>query len=61
MNKSSFTLVGIVVFSIILWNASQNASGSIRKLVNGFLGVLLLSMVILNWSKIGPIFIKNGG
>jgi uncharacterized membrane protein YiaA len=60
MNKSSFTLVGIVVFSIVLWNASQNASGSIRKLVNGFLGVLLLSMVILNWSKISPIFIKNG-
>lgn len=53
-----FTIVGIIIFGIILWTYSQNATGQIRKLINGFLGVLLLSMILLNWSKIKPIFFK---
>lgn len=58
-NKNSgFTIVGIVTFGIILWTVSQNATGQARGLINGFLGVLLLSMVLLNWSKIKPIFFK---
>lgn len=60
---SNFTIVGIITFSIILWVTSQNAKGQIRQLINGFLGVLLLSMILLNWKAIGPIFFNkvNGG
>lgn len=56
--QSGFNVIGIITFGIILWVASQNATGNMRSLINGFLGVLLLSMVLLNWSKIRPIFFK---
>lgn len=55
----TFNIVGIVTFGIILWTVSQNATGQARSIVNGFLGVLLLSMILLNWSKIKPIFFKS--
>jgi hypothetical protein len=57
-DKSSFNVVGIVTFGVILWVTSQNATGNMRSLINRFLGVLLLSMMLLNWSKIRPIFFK---
>lgn len=53
-----FTIVGIIIFGIVLWVSSQNATGQVRSIINGFLGVLLLSMVLLHWSKIKPIFFK---
>lgn len=61
MTTASFTPLGIVAVGGVLWIASQSASQDARHALNGILGVLLLSMVVLNWSKIGPIFISGGG
>lgn len=61
-NKGTqFKTMGAVVFGVILWATSQGVHGEVRHLINGFLGVLLLSMVLLNWKEIGPLFFKNGG
>lgn len=51
------TFLGVILLVAISLNM---AGGSNSKLVVGFLGVLLLSMVLLNWAKIRPLFIKGG-
>ncbi|EPZ43831.1 hypothetical protein [Alicyclobacillus acidoterrestris] len=58
--NTQFNAIGIATVAIIFWITAQNASGDARTMFNLFLGVLLLSMVILNWSKIQPIFFKGG-
>lgn len=58
--STQFNAIGIATVAIVFWIASQNASGEERTMFNLFLGVLLLSMVLLNWSKIQPIFFKGG-
>jgi hypothetical protein len=56
--NSKLNAFGITAVGILFWVTSQNATGNTRNMINGFLGVLLLSMVLLNWSKIKPIFFK---
>lgn len=57
----SFTAGGMIVLGIVFWAAGQSAQGPARSTYNMFLGVLLTSMVILNWSTISPLIIKKGG
>lgn len=61
MTSTSFTTFGIIAGSVFLWVTSVSASGDVRHLINLFLLVLLVSMVLLNWAKIGPLFFKQGG
>lgn len=53
-----FTVGGVIVLGVVFWAASQNATGEARKTYNLFLFVLLMSMIILNWSKISPLILK---
>lgn len=57
--SSQFTLFGIIIFAAVLWLSAQSGSVDMKKTINGFLAVLLLSMILLNWSKISPIFFKE--
>lgn len=54
-----FSTFGIIVVAILFWLTAQNGSPSIRSIINRFLGVLLLSMILLNFNKIKPIFFKT--
>lgn len=51
------TFLGVILLVVISLNMS---GGSNSKIVVGFLGVLLLSMILLNWAQIRPLFIKGG-
>jgi hypothetical protein len=59
--NSEFTVGGLIVLGIVFWAGGQSAQGSAKHTYNLFLGVLLTSMVILNWSKISPLIFKKGG
>ncbi len=57
----NFTVGGLIVLGIVFWAGGQSATGPARHTYNLFLGVLLVSMVLLNWGTIGPLIIKKGG
>ncbi len=57
----NFTAGGLIVLAVIFWAGGQSATGAARHTYNLFLGVLLFSMIILNWKVIGPLIIKKGG
>lgn len=57
---STLTGFGITIAVLALLLAGTTASGSARKAINLFLGVILVGIVILQWPKIGPLFIKGG-
>lgn len=51
------TFLGILLFVVI----SLNMAGGVNsKIVVAFLGLILLSMIILNWGQIKPLIIKGG-
>jgi hypothetical protein len=51
-----FTFIGFAAAAVaLLLAANSKASG----VVVAFLGVLLLSMILINWGKIGPLFIRK--
>lgn len=56
----SFTPLGIFLAAVALAFAGTTGSPDMRRMVNLFLGVLLLSMILLNWQHIGPLFIQGG-
>lgn len=59
VSSNGFTTFGLIVFIIILWVESQNATGQARGVINMLLFVLLISMILLNWSQYSSIFFKG--
>lgn len=59
--KTRFTALGIIVVAFALWLGGTSANGDARHAINLFLVVLLASMILLNWNRIGPLFIAGGG
>ncbi|MCL6443354.1 MAG: hypothetical protein K6T83_07850 [Alicyclobacillus sp.] len=59
MTTARFTTFGVIAVGLALWVFSQQATGDARKIFNMLLLVLLMSMVLLNWTKIGPIFFRQ--
>ncbi|KRW90922.1 hypothetical protein SD51_12180 [Alicyclobacillus tengchongensis] len=55
-----FTTFGVAVLAIVFWITAQQASPEAQHTFNLFLGVLLLSMFLLHWPKISPLFFKGG-
>ena len=58
--NAEFTVGGLIILGVIFWAGGQSASGPVKNTYNGFLAVLLTSMIILNWSKISPLILKGG-
>lgn len=52
---SGFTFLGLLLLVVAMVALARGAGG---KAVVSFLGVLLLSMILLNWRQIGPLLIK---
>jgi len=50
------TFLGILLLVVLSLNMSDGANS---KLVVAFLGVLLLSMIVINWNQIKPLLIKG--
>jgi hypothetical protein len=50
------TFLGIILLVVLSLNM---AGGSNSKMVIGFLGIVLLSMILINWGQIKPLFIKG--
>jgi hypothetical protein len=55
-----FTVGGLILLGAVFWIGGQNSSGPAKTTYNSFLGVLLTSMIILNWDKISPLILKGG-
>lgn len=55
-NQTTFTFMGFLVLIALFLLL---ASGRYATAVVTFLGVVLLSMVLLNWQKIEPLFIRR--
>lgn len=56
--SSKFTLGGIIAVGVLLWLAGTNGSAELKKTINFFLFVLLLSIVLLRWDVIRPLILK---
>lgn len=54
--KTTFTFFG---FIILVSAFLLMASGRYAKMVVAFLGIVLLSMILLNWAKIRPLILKG--
>ena len=52
------TMLGIINLVAIFVSMAQGKSS---RIVTAFLGVILLGMIVLNWTRIKPLFIKGGG
>ena len=57
--NAQFTAFGVLTIGAVLWTISQGASPQGRAVIDGLLGVLLASMILLNWGQIGPLFITQ--
>lgn len=51
------SILAVVILAAVFING---AKGSYGKMIVAFLGVVLLSMVLLNWNQIKPFLIKGG-
>lgn len=52
------TILGIILLVTLFVTMAQ---GKNSRIVTAFLGVVLLGMIVLNWERIRPLFIKGGG
>ena len=58
MNQQ-LTVGGIIIFAFVLWTYGINGSPDMKKTINMFLFVLLMSIIILRWETIRPFIIKD--
>lgn len=59
-SPAKFTPLAIIGLAVVFWVTAQNASGSVKHVLNLLLLVLLASMVLLNWSNIRPLIFQGG-
>lgn len=52
------TILGVILLVTLFVTIAQ---GKNSRMVTAFLGVVLLGMIVLNWARIRPLFIKGGG
>lgn len=52
------TILGVILLVTLFVTMAQ---GKNSRMVTAFLGVVLLGMIVLNWARIRPLFIKGGG
>lgn len=57
---SQLTIGGIIALGLILWATAQSAGTEVRRVINLLLATLLVSMIVLNWYKISPLFVQGG-
>lgn len=57
VQMTELTVLGVILLVILLLDLSEGPEG---KIVVLFLTIVLMSMFVLNWSKIGPLLVKEG-
>ncbi|SPF52579.1 conserved hypothetical protein [Candidatus Desulfosporosinus infrequens] len=51
------TVVGVIIVILLI---IVEAGGKNVHIIIALLGMILLGMVMLNWSKVGPLLVKGG-